>query len=88
MPTYLVESYLSDAELASAAAVAALLDVYLGARHRWSLVLPDEEVCLHMADEPSVEVIRRATTCAALRHQRISRIELISAKHDIKGDCP
>jgi hypothetical protein len=88
MPTYLVESYLPDAELASAAAVAALLDGYLGSRHRWSLVLLDEEVCLHVVDGASADVVRGATTRAALRYQRISRVELISARHDIQGDCP
>jgi hypothetical protein len=78
VPTYLVESYLPQAE--AAAAVAALVGIGPDARHRWSLVLPEEEMCLHVLDGPSVEVVREATALARLRCQRISRVDLISAE--------
>jgi hypothetical protein len=80
MPTYLVESYLPQAASRAADAVAALLAGDPGTRHRWSLVLPDEEICLHVLDGPSVEVVREATALAQLSCQRISRVDLISAE--------
>ena len=84
MPTYLVESYLSQAE--AAAAVAALAKSGPSARHRWSLVLPEEELCLHVLDGPSAQVVREATGRAELRCERISRVDLISAEQlEIEG---
>jgi hypothetical protein len=80
MPTYLVESYLPQAGSRAAEIVAALLESDSAARHRCSLVLPDEEICLHVLDGPSAKVIREAAAKAELRYQRISSVELISAE--------
>jgi hypothetical protein len=80
MPTYLVESYLPQAASRAAAAVAALVAGDWGARHRWSLVLAEDEMCLHVLDGPSVEVVHEAAARAELRCQRISRVDLISAE--------
>jgi hypothetical protein len=81
MPTYLVESYVPKSESNLAATVAAFARSGSGARHRWSLFLPDEDICLHVLDGPSAEVVRDATVRAALRCQRISQVVLISAEH-------
>jgi hypothetical protein len=79
MPTYLVESYLPETEAHAAGELAALLASASGARHRWSLVLPEEDICLHVLDGPSADAIREATLRAELRCQRISQVVLISA---------
>jgi hypothetical protein len=81
MPTYLVESYLPRAEWSTAAAVAALFGSRFDTRHRWSLLLPDEDLCLHVLDGPSAEVVREATERAELRCQRISQVVLLAAGH-------
>jgi hypothetical protein len=80
MPTYLVESYLPQAGARAAASVAARLKSDSGVKYRWSLVLPDEQICLHVLDGPSAKVIREAAAEAELRCQRISCVELISAE--------
>jgi hypothetical protein len=85
MPTYLVESYLPQARANAAATVAALAAGGAGARHRWSLVLADEDLCLHVLEGPSAAVVREATVRAALRCQRISRVVLITSEHPIGG---
>jgi hypothetical protein len=79
MPTYLVESYFPHGAACAAATVAALVASESGAKHRWSLVLPDEQICLHVLDGSSARVIREAAAKADLRCQRISCVELISA---------
>ncbi len=84
MPTYLVESYLPRAGASAAASVAALLGS--GAQHRWSLVLPEEDICLHVLDGPSAEVVREAAVRAELRCQRISQVVLIAAEQPTKGE--
>ncbi|HYU61547.1 MAG TPA: hypothetical protein VEK39_12380 [Solirubrobacterales bacterium] len=59
------------------------------ARHRWSLLLPDEDICLHLFDGPSAEVVREATMRAELRCQRISQVVLIGTEHlETQGDSP
>jgi hypothetical protein len=78
MPTYLVESY--EAQARPYAAVAALLAGGTGARHHWSLVLLEDEICLHVLDAPSAEVVRAAIVRAELRCQRISEVELIHGR--------
>jgi hypothetical protein len=89
MPTYLVESYLPAAESSVAATVAALVGSRSGTRHRWSLLLPDEEICFHVLEGPSAEVVREATAHAELPCQRITEAVLISAAaSDIEGGSP
>jgi hypothetical protein len=80
VPTYLVESYLPKLEPGAAVIVAALARGESGARHRWSLFLPEDEICFHVLDGDSEEVIREATVRAELRCQRISEVDLISAE--------
>jgi hypothetical protein len=81
VPTYLVESYLPQGESQAAATVAALVASGSGARHRWSLLLPEEDICLHVLDGPSAEVVRAATVRAKLRCQRISQVVLMATGH-------
>jgi hypothetical protein len=81
MPTYLVESYLPRADWRTAAAVVALFGSGSETRHRWSLLLPEEDLCLHVLDGPSAEVVREATVRAELRCQRISEVVLVAAEH-------
>jgi hypothetical protein len=83
MPTYLVESYLPHSEVGSAVAV--LIAGRLSARHRWSVVLPKEDLCLHVLDGPSARVIREAVARAELRCQRISEVELITHERGFCG---
>jgi hypothetical protein len=85
MPTYLVESYLPDAGSTGVAGVAAQLAAGFDTGHRWSLVLADEDLCLHVFDGPSPEAVREAAQRAALRCERISRVELISGEAMRKG---
>jgi hypothetical protein len=90
VPTYLVESYLPRAESSAAAAVAALLgNGSGGAQYRWSLVLPEEDICMHVLDGPSAEVVRDAIERAELSCQRISQVVLIAYEHiETKGGTP
>jgi hypothetical protein len=74
MPTYLVESYLPKLGPGAAAIVAALTGGGSGARHRWSVFLPEDEICFHVIDGPSEEAVREAALRAELRYQRISRV--------------
>ena len=80
MPTYLVESYFPHGAACAAGTVEALVASDSGAKHRWSLVLAEEQICLHVLDGPSAQVIREAAVHAELSCQRISRVELISAE--------
>jgi len=85
MPTYLVESYLPDAGSTGFAGLAAQLASGLDTGHRCSLVLTDEDLCLHVFDGPSPEAVCEAAQRAALRCERISRVELISGEAMRKG---
>jgi hypothetical protein len=88
MPTYLVESYLPDAGSTGVAGLAAQLAAGFDAGHRCSLVLTDEDMCLHVFDGQSPEAVCEAAQRAALRCDRISRIELISGEPMRKGSNP
>ncbi len=89
MPTFLVESYLPGAESSAAATVAALVGSRSGTRHRWSLLLPEEEICFHVLEGQSAEVVREATLRAQLPCQRITEAVLISANApEIEGGSP
>jgi hypothetical protein len=89
VPTYLVESYLPGAESSVAATVAALVGSRSGTRHRWSLLLPEEEICFHVLEGPSAEVVRETTVRAELPCQRITEALLISAEDpEIQGGSP
>jgi hypothetical protein len=79
MPTFLVESYLPDAD-ASPTVIAARLANGLGAEYRCSLVLPHEDIVFHVVDGPSLDAVSEAATRARLRCQRISQVVLISAE--------
>lgn len=78
MPTYLVESYAPQAGSDAASNAAALVEAGADARLRWSIVLPAEDLCLHVLDGPSVEAVRDAAARAALRCQRISEVVVIA----------
>ena len=74
MRSYLVESYLADAQGAVAdarerAQVAAELDD--GVRYVRTTFLPDDEVVLHMFEAPSGDAVRRAARRASLEYERI-----------------
>jgi hypothetical protein len=84
MPTYLVESYLPDAGSTGVTGLAAQL-AGLDTGHRWSLLLADEDLCLHVFEGPSPEAVREAAERAALRCERISCVELISGRVE-KGE--
>jgi hypothetical protein len=88
MPTYLVESYVPEGESRLAATVDAFARSGSAARHRWSLFLPEEEICLHVFEGPSAETVRDAAVRAALRCQRISEVVLLSADHLDQGGLP
>jgi hypothetical protein len=81
VPTYLVESYSPRFDARAIAALAARFGSGSEARHLWSLVLPEEEICLHVLDGASAEVVREATTRAELRYERISEVLLISPEY-------
>jgi hypothetical protein len=81
MPTYLVESYIPKAASSRAVVFAALLGTESGARHRWSVLLPEEDICLHVLDGSTAEVVRDAAVRAELRCQRISEVVLIATEH-------
>jgi hypothetical protein len=80
MPTFLIESYLPERSATAAATAAAALADGRGARYRWALLLPDEEIAFHVVESPSLDVLREATARARLRCQRISEAVLISAE--------
>jgi hypothetical protein len=85
MPTYLVESYQPKGG-ASPKAVAALLGQAPDTRHRWSLLLPEEDICFHLLDAPSAEGVRDAAARARLRCQRVSEVVLLPADQlEIEG---
>jgi hypothetical protein len=85
MPTYLVESYVPQSGSNLVATVAAFARSASGARHRLSLLLPDEDICLHVFDGPSADIVREEAVRAALRCQRVSQVVLLSAGHLEQG---
>jgi len=85
MPTYLVESYLPHAQSRAAAVTAAFCETGGEACLRWSVVLPAEDLCLHVLDGPSAEVVRDAVARTNVRCERISQVLLISPDEDTKG---
>jgi hypothetical protein len=86
VPTYLVESYVPRAESHASAIAAALVETGPDARLRWSVVLPAEDLCLHVLDGPSAEAVRAAAARADVRWQRISQVLLISPEEDRGGN--
>jgi hypothetical protein len=74
MPTYLVESYLADAEGAVAEAqVRAQLAAELGldVRYLRTTFLPADETILHVFEAPSAEALAEAGALAQARFERI-----------------
>jgi hypothetical protein len=90
MPTFLVESYTPEPGLDAARVAAVRLDAGFGVRHRCSLVLPDEDLCLHVLEGASADAVHEATERAAVRCQRLSEVVLLIAAEDLnaKGDSP
>ena len=80
MPTFLVESYVAKAGSIVEAAIATRIASGSGARLRWSLLMPDDEICFHLVEGPSEDVVREAALRAELRCQRISAAVFISAE--------
>src|SRR5262245_4305260 len=80
MPTFLVESYMPEAGPDAARIAAGRLGAGSNVHHRCSLVLPEEELCLHVLDGASADVVREATRHAAVRWERISEVVLITAE--------
>ena len=74
MPTYLVESYLADADGALAEAqVRARRAAELGrdVRYLRTTFLPADETILHVFEAPSAEALAEAGALAQLRFERV-----------------
>jgi hypothetical protein len=74
MPSYLVESYLTDSPAAVAdARERAQLTAELGADVRYvrTTFLPGDETVLHVFEAASAEAVARAARLAALEYERI-----------------
>jgi hypothetical protein len=50
------------------------------ARHRWSLLLPEEEICFHVLDGESAEAVRELVVRAGLRCDRITEAVPVPAR--------
>ena len=75
MRSFLVEGYFerqgTDALEALAGRAAAVVDAAATIRHLGSLVLPDDEICLHLFEAPSLATLVGASREAELAHERI-----------------
>jgi hypothetical protein len=72
MPSYLVESYSSDAAVDDASSRARRTAALgTGVRYVRTTFLPDDETLLHLFEAPSAEALREAARLAALAHERI-----------------
>jgi hypothetical protein len=81
MPTFLVESYVPPDADPMHAAIA--IDESASAGHRWSLLLPEEEICFHLFEGRSVETVREVAARIGVRCDRISEavvVQLVSVK--------
>ena len=72
MPSYVVESYATDAAVEEARARARLTaELGTGVRYVRTTYLPADETLFHSFEAPSPAVLRRAARRAALRYERI-----------------
>jgi Protein of unknown function (DUF4242) len=74
MPSYVVESYLSNSPAAVADARArahSAAELEEGVHYVRTTFLPGDEVVLHMFEAPSDDAVRRAARHAELRYERI-----------------
>jgi hypothetical protein len=79
MPTYLVESYAPNPDKDPRRVALELRESPL-ARHRWSLLLPEEEICFHVLDGESAEAVRELVVRAGLRCDRITEAVPVPAR--------
>jgi len=72
MPSYVVESYASDAVVDEARARARLAaDLGAGVRYVRTTFLPGDETIFHLFEAPSADALRRAGQLAAMQYERI-----------------
>jgi hypothetical protein len=73
--SFVVEGYLGRHETATLEALvgqaAAVAERSAWIRHLGSLVLPDDEICLHVFEAPSLAMLAGASSAAELAHERI-----------------
>jgi hypothetical protein len=74
MPSYLVESYVSAVEVGEALERARrTAELGDGVRYVRTMILPGDEMILHLFEAPSESVLDRAGRSAALPFERIVR---------------
>ena len=89
MPSYLVESYLTDSSAAVAdARERAQLAAELGSGVRYvrTTFLPGDETVLHVFEAASADALERAARLAALAHERIVEAVEDSAEPEEEGE--
>jgi hypothetical protein len=80
MPTFLIESYAPQPDADPLAAALDHCENHL-ARHRWSLLLPEEEICFHVVDGESVAAVREMAQRAGVRCDRITAAVVVSTRY-------
>ena len=80
MPTFLIESYMPGPDR-DPDAVAVALGESASEGHRWSLLLPEEDMCFHVLDGESAEAVRDMALRAGLRCDRITKAVPVPARH-------
>ena len=89
MPSYLVESYLTDslAAVADARERAHLAaELGTGVRYVRTTFLPGDETVLHVFEAASADALERAARLAALAHERIVEAVEDSAEPEEEGE--
>jgi len=89
MPSYLVESYLTDslAAVADARERAHLAaELGTGVRYVRTTFLPGDETVLHVFEAASADVLEHAARLAALAHERIVEAVEDSAEPEEEGE--
>jgi hypothetical protein len=90
-PNFLIESYLAPGEaddLPAALRLCAAADTADAARYLMSVLVPDEEMCLHFFRAPSAEAVREISRRAGLGSQRVIRCELRAAPTSPEPSTP
>jgi len=81
-PNFLIESYLPPGEaedLPAALRLCAAADAAAPARYLMSVLVPEEEMCLHFFRAPGAEAVREFSRRAGLGSERVIRCELRAA---------
>jgi hypothetical protein len=82
-----VEGYLATptpVELETLARRAYAVETVEGIRYLGSLVLPEDEVCFHVFEAPSVAALLEASERAELAHERLVETVWIPAPRDLE----